>query len=175
MPESSPRIIVLTGNPDSEMCSRAIQRGVLGVVSKQQAPDVLFNAIERVHAGEIWLNRTKIAGVLGTLRAARGRRDADGPKGLLPRERQVIALVGQGLRNTEIASSILASESTVRNTLGSIFKKLGIPSRAHLMRYAIQQGFVDASRSHRDIRTERRDVLRLAVSAGRPIEEPQQP
>jgi DNA-binding NarL/FixJ family response regulator len=177
MRDSSARIIVLTGNPDSDACSSAIERGVLGVVSKQQAPDVLFNAIERVHAGEVWLNRTKVAGVLGTLRAAAARkgREAAGVKGLLPRERQVITLVGQGLRNGEIASAIYASESTVRNCLGSIFKKLGIANRAHLMLYAIQEGFVDTSVRAQTLRTARRDVLRLATSAGRSLNEPGQP
>jgi DNA-binding NarL/FixJ family response regulator len=178
MPVSDARIIVLTSSPDSDDCSLAIERGVLGVVSKQQAPDVLFNAIERVHAGEVWLNRTKIAGVLGTLRtsAARNRRDAGRSRGLLPRERQIVALVGRGLRNTEIANSIFVSESTVKNCLGSIFAKLGISNRTHLMLYAIQEGFVDApARGPAPVGSPSREVLRLAASGGRPLGEPHQP
>src|SRR6185503_594078 len=64
----STRIIVLTSTPDSVACANAVQRGVLGIVSKQQAPEILIKAIERVHAGEVWLNRARIAGVLGSLR-----------------------------------------------------------------------------------------------------------
>lgn len=173
------RIVVLTGNPDSDDCSIAIQRGVLGVVSKQQPPEVLFNAIERVNAGEAWLNRTKIAGVLGTMRAtaaARSRREIGRLRGLAPRERQIITLVGQGLRNREIAGTIFVSEATVRNCLGSIFKKLGIANRVHLMIYAIQEGFVNLSVSApASPSASRRDVLRLATVAGRPLDEQRSP
>ena len=71
---STTRIIVLTNTPDSTECSSVIERGVLGVVSKQQAPEVLIKAIERVHAGELWLDRARIAAVIGTLRKAAIRR-----------------------------------------------------------------------------------------------------
>ena len=168
-PNSSTRIIVLTSTPDSDACSQAIQRGVLGIVSKQQAPEVLIKAIERVHAGEAWVNRAKIAGVLGELRAsaaARAQPAAGRPETLMPRERQIITLVGQGFRNSEIATSILVSEATVRNCLGSIFKKIGVTSRVQLMLYAIREGFVTLPASG-DAPLSPREVLRLATSAGR--------
>ncbi len=144
---SSTRIIVLTSTPESAACASAVQRGVLGIVSKQQAPEILIKAIERVHAGEVWLNRARIAGVLGSLRASASATVAERriarPDNLLPRERQIITLVGQGFRNNEIATTIFVSEATVRNCLGSIFKKLGVSNRVHLMIFAIQEGFVN--------------------------------
>jgi DNA-binding NarL/FixJ family response regulator len=162
------RIIVLTSTPDSEDCLRTVQRGVLGVVSKQQAPEVLIKAIERVHAGEAWVNRAKIAGVLGELRASVMARTAqpDKPPTLMPRERQIITLVGQGFRNSEIAASILVSEATVRNCLGSVFKKVGVTNRVQLMLYAIREGFVNLPAAG-DPPVSPREVLRLATSAGR--------
>ena len=45
---SNTRVVVLTSTPDSAACASAVQRGVLGIVSKQQAPEVLIKAIERV-------------------------------------------------------------------------------------------------------------------------------
>ncbi len=166
---ASTRIIVLTSSPDSEACSQAIQRGVLGVVSKQQAPEVLIKAIERVHAGEAWVNRAKIAGVLGDLRASAAAKTAAAvgkPETLMPRERQIITLVGQGFRNGEIAASILVSEATVRNCLGSIFKKVGVTNRVQLMLFAIREGFVSLPAAG-DSPISPREVLRLATSAGR--------
>lgn len=169
---STTRGIVLTNAPDSDVCVDAIRRGILGIVSKQQAPELLIKAIERVHAGEVWLNRAKIAGVVGDLRAsaaARKQRRAGRAESLAPRERQIITLVGQGFRNSEIASSIFVSEATVRNCLGSLFKKLGISNRVHLMIYAIQEGFVTAPTDKGTPSSSARDVLRLATIAGRPL------
>jgi two-component system nitrate/nitrite response regulator NarL len=163
------RVIVLTSSPESNACAIAIERGALGVVSKQEPFEVLIKAIERVHAGEAWLHRATIASVVESLRtAARGGAPAPGSHGhaLLPRERQIIALVGQGLRNNEIARTIFVSEATVRNCLGSVFRKLGITNRVHLMVYAIQHGFVDMPASGpRPVTGGPRDHLRLSTFA----------
>ncbi len=168
---SKTRGIVLTNSPDSDLCIDAIRRGILGIVSKQQAPEILIKAIERVHAGEVWLNRAKIAGVVGDLRASAATRKRRAGKAdtLAPRERQIITLVGQGFRNSEIASSIFVSEATVRNCLGTLFKKLCISNRVHLMIYAIQEGFVTAPTDKGTPSSSARDVLRLATIAGRPL------
>jgi DNA-binding NarL/FixJ family response regulator len=171
------RLIALTRTTDSTTCSTAVQRGVLGVVSKQDAPETLIKAIQRVHAGEVWLNRAQIAGMLGTLRASApaASRSVDQSGSLLPRERQIITLVARGLRNNEIAQSLFVSEATIRNCLGSIFRKLGISNRVHLLIYAIQEGFVNRTVSGNPSGTaSRQDVLRLAVRAGQPIGEPNQ-
>jgi DNA-binding NarL/FixJ family response regulator len=166
----STRMIVLTSAPESSACASAIQRGVLGVVSKQQTPEVLIKAIERVHAGEAWLNRAAIAGLLGNLRASapgEAPRQANSG-GLLPRERQVVTLVGQGFRNNEIAATIFVSEATVRNCLATIFKKLHLTSRVQLMMYAVQEGFVNLSAPRSLAETPSRLKFRLARSTGRP-------
>jgi len=175
---SNTRVIVLTSTPESVACGEAIERGVMGVVSKQQPPEVLVKAIERVHAGELWLNRTRIAGVVGGMRATQDPDGAPRKIGravtLLPRERQITTLVGQGLRNNDIAETIFVSEATVRNCLGTIFRKLGITSRAHLMIYAIQEGFVDVRSGTPSTTASPKDPLRLAASAGRVLNDRRQ-
>jgi two-component system, NarL family, nitrate/nitrite response regulator NarL len=143
---ASTRIIVLTSTPDSAMCSSAIERGALGVVSKQQAAEVLIKAIYKVHAGEVWLERVRLARVLrdlfGTVAAARRQREIGRNVTLTKRERQVVTLVAQSFRNSEIAASLFVSEATVRHCLASTFRKLGVSSRVHLMVYAFREGFV---------------------------------
>jgi|SRR5215471_7490877 len=59
---------------------------------------------------------------------------------LTPREREVIALVGQGLRNKQIAQRLALSENTVRRDLASIFRKLGVIERLNLILYAYRHG-----------------------------------
>src|SRR5215831_144366 len=58
------RILLLTGVRDSEIHQQAVRIGAMGLVLKEKAPDELFKAIEKVYAGEVWLDRSLTARVL---------------------------------------------------------------------------------------------------------------
>ena len=100
-----------------------------------------------MHAGEIWLDRANTAEVL--VRVARRRRteDLEGAKiaTLTRREHEIIALVGEGLKNRLIAVRLFISEATVRNHLTSILDKLGLSDRFELAVYAYRVGLVRCS------------------------------
>ena len=141
------RVIILTGLRDPEVHRRAVMLGAMGVVAKDKAPDVLIKAIRSVSAGEAWLDPTMIAGVLADLaRAKKG--PAPDPEAtkiatLTNREREVVGLVGEGLRNREIADRLFISETTVRHHLTSIFSKLEVSDRVELLIYAYRHGLAD--------------------------------
>jgi two-component system, NarL family, nitrate/nitrite response regulator NarL len=138
------RIILLTGLRDADVQRRAILLGAMGLVSKQKAPDTVIRAIEKVYAGEVWLDRAMIASILNdrvntsvtaeqnieTLRIAK----------LTDREREVIQLIGEGIKNRQIAARLYISEATVRHHLTSVFAKLGVTDRFELLIYAFQHG-----------------------------------
>jgi DNA-binding NarL/FixJ family response regulator len=109
-------------------------------VLKEMAADVLVKAIEKVHAGEAWLNRTMIADVLADLpRASKGEGGSGGLpriRSLSAREREVLALIGEALSNKRIAERLCITETTVRHHLTSIFSKLGVSDRLELLVYA---------------------------------------
>ena len=67
-------------------------------------------------------------------------------RGLTPRERQIVALVAQGLRNREIATQLGISHNTLKNHLQNIFEKLGVHDRLGLVLCAISQGLVPGDR-----------------------------
>lgn len=144
------RTILLTGSPNSVSVSKALENGAAGLVLKQAAPEVLLKAIDKVHAGEFWFDRVATARLLAELSRTDGieRRDLDTEQNdpdeqrrpLTRRERQVVALVGEGLRNSQIADRLRISEITVRNHLTSTFRKLAIPNRFQLAIYAFQHG-----------------------------------
>ncbi len=138
------RMILLTGSPDSTPVADALGNGAVGLVLKQQAPEVLIKAIGKVHDGELWLDRSVAARVLTELsRAGHGdRSDPDLAKAesLTKRERQVVTLVSQGLRNTQVAERLGISEVTVRNHLTSIFRKLEVTNRFELVIHAFRCG-----------------------------------
>lgn len=132
------RILVFTASADPGVYARAIELGASGVVSKNQSPDLLVRAILKVHAGELWLERAKTATVLS--HAMRRGRDPEVTKieSLTKRERQVVALVGEGFRNSLIAERLFISEATVRNHLTSILGKLALADRFELAVYAFR-------------------------------------
>jgi DNA-binding CsgD family transcriptional regulator len=78
---------------------------------------------------------------------------------LTNRERQVIKLVNEGLRNSQIAKRLCISEVTVRNHLTSIFRKLEVANRFQLVAYAFQHGLASLpTRENAAVPPERRNV-----------------
>ena len=139
-------VIILTGASDSDIVSNAFRHGAMGIVLKHQAPEMLVKAIVQVHGGEVWLDRRVTARLFSDLSnvgvSKRHKRDAAKTAQITKRERQVITLIGTGLRNIEIAERLFISEVTVRNHLTSIFRKLEFTNRVQLVLYALQQGLI---------------------------------
>jgi DNA-binding NarL/FixJ family response regulator len=134
------RVLLLTGIQDIEEHRRAVRLGARGVVLKDQAPAVLVKAIERVHAGEVWLDGMMVADLVSEIAAGSEPPAEPEPVPLTERERQVIALVCEGLPNRAIAERLMISETTVRHHLTSVFDKLGVNSRLELVIYAYRHG-----------------------------------
>jgi two-component system, NarL family, nitrate/nitrite response regulator NarL len=138
------RIILLTGLRDPEVQRRAILLGAMGLVSKQKAADTVIRAIEKVYAGEVWLDRAMIASILNDRASTSITPDqnAEAPRiaKLTEREREVIHLIGEGIKNRQIAERMYISEATVRHHLTSVFAKLGVADRFELVIYAFQHG-----------------------------------
>lgn len=133
------RVLILTGVRDVEAHRRAIRMGAMGVVLKSQAAEILIKAIEKVFAGEIWVDRATMGDVLSEMT----RRQSNAPdpdeqkiKTLTEREHQVIALIAEGLKNKQIAKRLFISETTVTHHLSSIFSKLEVTDRLELVIYA---------------------------------------
>jgi two-component system nitrate/nitrite response regulator NarL len=140
------RVIVVTGVRAPEQYHRAVQLGAMGLVLKEQAVEVLVQAIRQVHAGGVWLEPALVARVLA---ARSGRRagctqpvDPEAAKiaRLTAREREVIVLIGEGLYSSQIAARLSISEATVSHHLTSIFDKLGLANRFDLVVYAYRHG-----------------------------------
>ena len=138
------RVILLTGLRDPEIHRRAVALGAMGLVLKEKAIETVLKAIEKVHAGEVWLDRSMIARIFQEQRqlGAAQAPDVEATRVALltPREHTVIALVCEGLQNKQIAERLAISEKTVQHHLTSIFAKLDIANRLELVIYAYRHG-----------------------------------
>jgi DNA-binding NarL/FixJ family response regulator len=143
------RVIILTGLNDPKLQRRALQLGAMGIVLKDKAPEILLNAIEKVYAGEAWIDSVTIAMVLTEL-SHHGNKEkknsqATNIDNLTKRERDILMAVTQGLKNRQIAERLFISEVTVRHHLTSIFSKLHVSDRYELLVYAYKKGICDFS------------------------------
>lgn len=138
------RVLVLTGMRDPAVHRQAVRLGAMGLVHKDQATEMLLRAIAKIHQGEVWLDRALIASVLGEMTRGNGGPPTDPEMAkiatLTAREREVIALVGDGLKNQQIGHRLYISEATVRHHLTSIFAKLSVVDRLKLVVYAYRHG-----------------------------------
>jgi two-component system nitrate/nitrite response regulator NarL len=131
------RVLVLTGLKDLEAHRRSMRLGAMGVILKDQAAEILIKAIEKVHAGEVWVDRLTMGSLLDEMTQA-PEIDPEEARiaSLTQREREVIALIAEGLKNKQIGQRLFIGETTVTHHLTSIFSKLEVSDRLELVIYA---------------------------------------
>jgi len=134
------RVLVLTGLRSSESQRRAMLAGAMGVVLKEHAAEVLIKAINKVHQGEVWLDRLMMGSLLDEMTQT-PEVDPEAAKiaSLTDREREVIALIAEGLKNKQIGQRLFITETTVTHHLSSIFSKLDLSDRLELVIYAFSR------------------------------------
>ena len=135
---SKAKVVLLTEQRHSLSYESAVLAGACGIVYKEEPPETILKAIDRVNAGEMWLDRLSTGRILSALqsrgRAARQHLDWADMAGLTVREREVIEeLLRDPTGNySRIAAKLDISEHTVRNHLTSIYSKLGLQNRLQL-------------------------------------------
>jgi DNA-binding NarL/FixJ family response regulator len=138
------RALLVMSDVDPNLHARAIQLGAMGIVLKTQAARSLVKAVQKVHAGELWLDRAQTADLVNRLTRKRTEEDPEAAKigSLTAREREIVTLVTEGLRNKDLADRLSISEATARNHLTSILDKLALSNRFQLAVYAFRKGLV---------------------------------
>jgi len=125
-------IVFLTVGLKPAETMEAVKLGINGIVLKHNDPGNLITCIEAVNRGDTWIDPTIIERVLR--RSMAGQSVPVLPQyGLTRRQEELVKLVGEGLRNREIARRCGLTEGTVKLHLHHIYGKLGISSRAQLI------------------------------------------
>lgn len=144
-------ILIMTIHDSDEYLMEAVGAGVNGYVLKDVEPPTLIEAVRSCSRGNGYLHPTVAARLLRRLNqpgASGGERPGRrrlGEEGLTPREFEVLEQLAQGASNRDIASRLFISESTVKNHVTSIFRKLGVTDRTQAVLYAVRKGWVKIS------------------------------
>jgi two-component system, NarL family, nitrate/nitrite response regulator NarL len=143
----STKVLVLCDSADQELLRKSVRLGAAGVLLKHNSAAMLVKAIECVNAGEAWLDRTTTASLLRELSRKNNpaKQDPEQVKiaSLTEREREVIKLVGKGLKNRQIAEKLFISDITVHHHLTSIYSKLEVADRLELLIYSYRHGLAE--------------------------------
>jgi DNA-binding NarL/FixJ family response regulator len=136
------RLITFVTPDDEETLASCIEHGVDGCIMKNADPPLILSAVRSVSAGGHWLQREMTGNLFRELRRARQAERERGQAALSERETEILKLLAEGLRNSEIAERLFISERTVKVHVANVFGKLGLHDRVHATRYAIRSGLV---------------------------------
>ena len=139
--KSDARVIVLTGLRDSASHDLAIVKGARGVLKKSDPHENLLKAIEKIHQGELWVNRDATSRILMQIAQANAPKEKTLEEkklaSLTPKEEKIArTLLGHSEKPLKEISGLLhISEHTLRNHLASVYEKLGTRNRLELYVY----------------------------------------
>ena len=139
------RVVVLTTFESDEHVFAALRAGAAGFLIKDAEPTDLIRAVRLAAAGESLLSPTVARRVIDSLReraALPSPRTNPGLAELTDREREILALIGEGLNNDEIGRHLYISPATARTHVSRAMTKLGARDRAQLVVIAYQSGLV---------------------------------
>jgi DNA-binding NarL/FixJ family response regulator len=146
--EEGPRVLILTTFELDEYVFGALRAGASGFLLKRSTPEVLIDGIKVVAAGDGLLAPSVTRRLIQEFARQPGPPDppAAALEALTQREREVLALVGAGLSNAELAARLFISEATVKTHLKRILMKLGLRDRVQAVVLAYETGLVRAPR-----------------------------
>jgi DNA-binding NarL/FixJ family response regulator len=135
-------IVVLTQHEDRAYLSQALSAGARGYVLKKSAAQCLVNAIRGVLVGGLYVDPAMAAQMFLPPACPRGSKAPGKPAALAPREIEVLKRFAAGLTAKAIAGQLDLSLSSIETYKTRAMEKLGIKSRAEIVRYAAAQGWL---------------------------------
>jgi len=142
------RVVLFANYADPRNLAQAASAGASGYMLKTLPPAQIVEVMRTILAGQTWIQpelmQQLYAEFVRTPEAAPLAAESADTTGLTPRQMEVLRLVAQGLRNSEIADQLVISEQTVKTHVAHLLEKLGVTSRLQAARYAISKKLVDA-------------------------------
>ena len=121
------KIVLWVNSISTELAFQAMGLGVRGILRKTLPTDLQVKCLQKVQAGELWFEKALTDSFLCARRVA-----------LTQREGQLVSLLSKGLKNKEIASTLMISEGTVKVYLSRLFQKVGVKDRFELALFGLK-------------------------------------
>lgn len=131
------QVLVLTSFKEGELITKALEAGAIGYLLKDVSADDLARAIRSAHVGRATLSPEAAQSLVETTNLP----PAPGLD-LTEREREVLALMVEGLSNTQIAGKLGVSSSTIKSHVSNVLSKLGVASRTEAVTLALRNHIV---------------------------------
>ncbi|MGB8511159.1 MAG: response regulator transcription factor [Pyrinomonadaceae bacterium] len=139
------RVLVLTRHGEQSYLRQLLRAGASGYVLKKAAAEELIGAIRAVAAGGTYLDSSLAGHVVDNYVGQQAAKTSSRGGNLSEREAEVLRLIALGHSNKEIASQLNISVRTAETYKVRLMEKLGLNSRAEIVRYALQQGWLQDS------------------------------
>lgn len=139
----STRVLVLTMHTEEDYLHKALSQGAAGYVLKQAVDQELLSAIRAAMRGEVYIHPAMTRALLDQMILPTQPLDSRLEASLSEREREVLLWVARGYTNQEISDRLALSVKTVETYRSRATSKLGLKSRAALVRYAQQRGWLN--------------------------------
>ncbi|ANY07537.1 response regulator [Pseudonocardia sp. HH130630-07] len=133
-------VVVLTTYVDDDAVVDAIAAGASGWLSKDADAEAIGRALRSAADGVSTVDASVLARLVSARSGGTRPEPAEPPDGLTPREVEVLALIADGLSNTEIARRLVVGEATVKTHVNHLFAKTGLRDRAQAVGYAYRHG-----------------------------------
>jgi two-component system response regulator DesR len=121
------KIVLWVNTISTELAFQAMGLGVRGILRKTLPTELQVKCLQKVQAGELWFEKALTDSFLCARRVA-----------LTQREGQLVSLLSQGLKNKEIATTLMISEGTVKVYLSRLFQKVGVKDRFELALFGLK-------------------------------------
>ena len=131
------QVIALTSFKEGDLVKNALEAGAIGYLLKDISADELVRAIRAAHAGRATLSPEAAQALVET-----ANQPAAPGLDLTEREREVLALMIEGLNNTQIAGRLTVSPSTIKSHVSNILAKLGVASRTEAVTLALRNRII---------------------------------
>ena len=140
-------VLMLTSFSEEDGVTSAIMAGASGYLLKNVGRADLIRSIRAVAGGDSLLDPAVTKKVFERLARLSAKEEERAAEELSDREKEVLALVAQGLTNKQIADQLVISENTARNHVSRILEKLGLSRRSEAAVFAAQHGLLDQEKS----------------------------
>jgi two-component system, NarL family, response regulator LiaR len=131
------QVIALTSYKEGDLVKNALKAGAIGYLLKDVSADELADAIRAAHSGRATLSPQAAQALVET-----SNQPPLPGLDLTEREREVLALMVEGLNNTQIASKLVVSPSTIKSHVSNILSKLGVVSRTEAVTLALRSHLI---------------------------------